>query len=98
MCMARIPCSFSAQEEFLDMIDARAARLGMKRSEYIVHALRRDLQEGGSFNIVQESGPISGHHNSATIQSTSASGAPLPEAVPSRKAEKYPKPKRSKKK
>lgn len=49
--MARIPCSFSAQEDFLTCIDARAQQLGMKRSEYIVHALRMELDRGGSMVI-----------------------------------------------
>ena len=49
--MARIPCSFSAQEDFLARIDARAADLGMKRSEYIVHALRMELSRGGAMLI-----------------------------------------------
>ena len=53
--MPRIPCSFSAQEEFLARVDARALQLGMKRSEYIVHALRRELlSEGQSMSVVAE--------------------------------------------
>lgn len=45
--MARVPCSFSAQEDFVARIDARAAELHMKRSEYIVHALRLELMGAG---------------------------------------------------
>jgi DNA-binding phage protein len=52
--MPRIPCSFSAQEEVIAQIDARAAALGMKRSEYIVHALRAEIAGGGNMSIVAE--------------------------------------------
>jgi len=53
--MPRVPCSFSAQQEFLARVDARALQLGMKRSEYIVHALRHELlSEGHSMSVVAE--------------------------------------------
>ena len=54
--MARIPCSFSAQEDFLSKVDARAQDLGMKRSEYIVHALRMELARGGAMTIPSNQG------------------------------------------
>ncbi|HEY8966607.1 MAG TPA: ribbon-helix-helix protein, CopG family [Candidatus Methylacidiphilales bacterium] len=54
--MARIPCAFSVQEDILRQIDARAAQLGMKRSEFILQALRKELLVGGnsSMSIVAE--------------------------------------------
>jgi hypothetical protein len=53
--MARIPCAFSVQEEFLRQIDERAAQLGMKRSEFILQALRKELQNRGpTMSIVAE--------------------------------------------
>ncbi len=53
--MARIPCSFSAQPDFLSAVDRRAGELGMKRSEFIVHALKKELLRGGqSFTVVAE--------------------------------------------
>lgn len=53
--MSRVPCAFSVQEEFLVLIDARAASLGMKRSEFIVQALRKELlMNTGGMNIVAE--------------------------------------------
>ena len=50
--MGRKPCSFSAPQELVDLIDKRASELGMGRSQYIVHAVRNDLLGGQqSFNI-----------------------------------------------
>jgi hypothetical protein len=86
--MARIPCSFSAQEDFLASIDRRANELGMKRSEFIVHALKKELmREGQSFVVVAEQ---SGSNNSQKIFSD-AQGAPAP-------GQKYPKKSRARKK
>jgi len=67
--MARIPCSFSAQEDFLVCIDARARELGMKRSEYIVHALRMELARGGSMVIHANQ---AGTGNKQSFKSTSS--------------------------
>ena len=93
--MARIPCAFSVQEEFLVRIDARAEELGMKRSEYIVHALRRELHGmGGAFSVVAEQ---SGHGNTITQLSSSPS-APPPRVVPTAKAGKKSPKKKTKKK
>lgn len=70
--MARIPCSFSAPEEFILRIDARAESLGMKRSEFIVHALRKELMESGhSFSIVAEQSQIGGSGNRLTVSKAS---------------------------
>ena len=87
--MARVPCSFSAQEEFLARIDARAAQLGMKRSEFIVHALRHELQSVGSMTVVAEQ---AGSRNKLTQNFSLAS--PVPAAKPL----KYPKAGKTKKK
>jgi len=54
--MPRIPCAFSVQEDFLRQIDARAAQLGMKRSEFILQALRKELllNRGATMSIVAD--------------------------------------------
>ena len=55
--MGRVPTAFSCDEEFLKLIDARAASLGMSRSHYIIQVLRRDLlEQSNGLNIVAESG------------------------------------------
>lgn len=55
--MGRVPTAFSCDEEFLKLIDTRAASLGMSRSHYIIQVLRRDLlEQSGSLNIVAENG------------------------------------------
>jgi len=61
--MARIPCSFSAQEDFILEVDRRAASLGMKRSEYIVHALRMELAHAGRAMVIQANQTVSGSGN-----------------------------------
>jgi|GEM_PF-3963361 len=69
--MARIPCAFSVQEDFLEVIDKRAKQLGMKRSDFIVQALRKELflNTSGSMSIVAEQ---SGVGNSQTITNFSS--------------------------
>ncbi len=53
--MGRIPTAFSCDEEFLKLIDARAASLGMSRSHYIIQVLRSDLLEkSDGLNVVAE--------------------------------------------
>lgn len=55
--MGRVPTAFSCDEEFLNRINARAASLGMNRSQYIIQVLRRDLMEqSDGLNIVAETG------------------------------------------
>ena len=50
-----IPCAFSCTAEFLRKIDARAASLGMNRSQYILQVLRKDLFSGNqNLSIVGE--------------------------------------------
>jgi len=94
--MARIPCAFSVQAEFLLRIDARAEELGMKRSEYIVHALRRDLQGmGGAFSVVAEQ---SGQGNVMNQLSSSPSVPPPRVARTAKVGKKNGAKKRSKKK
>jgi hypothetical protein len=88
----RVPCSFSAQQTFLDMIDSRAEQLGMKRSEYIVHALRRDIQNGGSFNIVAEQ---SGDYNTINQHLSPSPSVPHRRGAQTAKAGK-PNPKKAK--
>lgn len=82
--MARIPCSFSAQEDFVLDIDRRAAELGMKRSEYIVHALRMELTRGGAMVIQAKQ---SGRGNKQQIFSA-APGAPAPGQEKGRKGKR----------
>ena len=56
--MSRVPCAFSCDVEFLKLIDARAASLGMNRSQYVVQVLRQDLLTGRpNLNVVAESKP-----------------------------------------
>ncbi len=57
--MGRIPTAFSCDEKFLKLIDARAASLGMNRSQYIIQVLRHDLlDQSASLNIVAEEGSL----------------------------------------
>jgi len=46
--MARIPCGFSCNPEFLALIDERAQSLGMNRSQYIVQVIRNEIARGGA--------------------------------------------------
>lgn len=59
--MPRIPCAFSCSVEFLNLVDARAASLGMNRSQYVVQVLRQDLVTGKpNLNIVAEQAALYG--------------------------------------
>lgn len=67
--MTRIPCAFSCKKEFLDLVDKRAAALGMNRSAYIVQLLRQDIMSGKpNLNIISQqasifNGDVINHHN-----------------------------------
>ena len=53
--MGRIACAFSCLPEFLGKIDARARRLELSRSQYVVHVLRQDLiADGPELRIIAE--------------------------------------------
>jgi hypothetical protein len=55
--MGRIPTAFSCDAKFLKLIDARAASLGMNRSQYIIQVLRRDLlDQSASLQVIAEEG------------------------------------------
>jgi hypothetical protein len=65
--MGRVPTAFSCDEEFLKLIDARAASLGMSRSHYIIQVLRHDLlEQTGGLNVVAESGTAYGSKRKKT--------------------------------
>lgn len=83
--MARKPCSFSAQEDFLLRIDKRAAQLGMKRSEFIVHALRKELLNSGAMTVIAEQ---SGSNNQQNVFSNARS---VPAVEPRKKSGAVPK-------
>lgn len=46
--------SVSMAKSLLSQIDARAAKLGLTRSQYFAHLARNDLAEGGGLMIQEE--------------------------------------------
>ena len=95
--MGRKPCSFSAPEELVALIDKRASALGMKRSEYIVHAVRHDLFGGQqdfnirAGNILNESGEqyVVGQQNfSSSVKNVSKARKKAVKKTPKKKGGK----------